>query len=210
MICICLVGERARRSLVAALLAMAMATILAACGGKSKPLVPTATVPQGTTTTNPYAVPEVIDEAYVNRVLAGLDEALGDVLRMVMANRTISNESADRLEALYVGDYYTLTLSGLQNALLDHFQGYKDNPGNQVTTAVELITSSPKCIFVRTSRDFSAINTQDRPPSAPWVGLIPTDPLRDRYHYNPTGWMYVLDGFSSDHTQPENPCDALS
>ena len=35
-----------------------------ACGGKDEPLVPTATVPQGTsTTTNPYAVPPVIDEA---------------------------------------------------------------------------------------------------------------------------------------------------
>ena len=32
-----------------------------------------ATVPAPTTTTNPYAVPAVIDAAYVNRVLAGLD-----------------------------------------------------------------------------------------------------------------------------------------
>jgi hypothetical protein len=30
-----------------------------------------ATVPAPTTTTNPYAVPAVIDAAYVNRVLAG-------------------------------------------------------------------------------------------------------------------------------------------
>ena len=36
-----------------------------------------ATVPAPTTTTNPYAVPAVIDAAYVNRVLAGLDAADG-------------------------------------------------------------------------------------------------------------------------------------
>src|SRR5205085_10070389 len=105
MICICLVGERTRRSLVAALVAMATAPILTACAGKSEPLVPTATVPVATTTTNPYAVPEVIDEAYVNRVLAGLDAAVGDMLRLVVSARTIPPEALERLRALYIGDH---------------------------------------------------------------------------------------------------------
>ena len=34
-----------------------VATLLTSCGGKEEPLGPTATVPQGTTTTNPYAIP---------------------------------------------------------------------------------------------------------------------------------------------------------
>ena len=46
-------------------------SILGACGGAKRTAGPAATVPQGTTTTDPYAVPAVIDEPYVNRVLAG-------------------------------------------------------------------------------------------------------------------------------------------
>ncbi len=43
-----------------------------------------ATVPPATTTTNPYAVPAVIDVAYVNRVLAGLDAVMGDAGRSLV------------------------------------------------------------------------------------------------------------------------------
>ncbi len=78
--------------------------VLAACGGDKEPLGPTATVPQPTTTTDPYAVPAVIDEAYVNRVLAGLDQAVGDIVRLVVSTRDIPPEVIDRLKAMYVGD----------------------------------------------------------------------------------------------------------
>ena len=60
--------------------------VLGACGGgDDDALGPTATLPQATTTTDPYAVPAVIDEAYVNRVLAGLDQAVGEVTRLVVS-----------------------------------------------------------------------------------------------------------------------------
>ena len=64
---------------------LAAGVLVGACGGggNDEPLGPTATVPQGTTTTNPYAVPPVIDEPYVNRVLAGLDQGVGDIVRLV-------------------------------------------------------------------------------------------------------------------------------
>ena len=47
---------------------------LTGCGGDGSGTAdgPTATVP--TTPPDPYAVPAVIDEAYVNRVLAALDQ----------------------------------------------------------------------------------------------------------------------------------------
>ena len=51
---------------------------LAGCGvgGSSGADGPTATRP--TVPPDPYAVPAVIDEAYVNRVLAALDQANGE------------------------------------------------------------------------------------------------------------------------------------
>jgi len=65
--------------------AVAVLMTLAACkeSGSASPPVNGATVPTAaptTTTTNPYAVPQVIDAAYFNRVLAGLDAVEGDVV----------------------------------------------------------------------------------------------------------------------------------
>ena len=64
-----------------AVVGLVVAALLAtACGDKDEPLGPIGSVPQATTTTNPYAVPEVIDEAYVNRVcLAGSLDQCGQV-----------------------------------------------------------------------------------------------------------------------------------
>lgn len=60
-----------------------------------------ATVPAPTTTTNPYAVPAVIDAAYVTKVTAALDKVLGDAIRSMVAAGTITTDGYDRLRAIF-------------------------------------------------------------------------------------------------------------
>ena len=88
---------------------------------------PTATVgtePPRTTTTNPYAVPAVIDIAYVNRVLAGLDAVIGDVTRIVVRTRTIPPDAYDRLKAAYgTNDLLQLTIDSVQSDMRRGLQG---------------------------------------------------------------------------------------
>src|SRR3954452_13325268 len=99
----------ARRMALPAVLAALALTASAACssGGGSKgsagagATVTVATEPARTTTTNPYAVPAVIDVAYVNRVLAGLDAAVGDIVRQVIRTKAIPQEALDRMRAVY-------------------------------------------------------------------------------------------------------------
>jgi hypothetical protein len=72
-----LVGEVGSRRNLAATLVLVLA---AACSQSGDERGPTATVPSAPITTqpaDPYAVPDVIDAAYVNRVLAGLDAVMG-------------------------------------------------------------------------------------------------------------------------------------
>lgn len=189
---------------------LAAATVLASCSRGADKGAVGATVPttaRVTTTTDPYAVPPVIDIAYVNRVLAALDAAVGDVTRLVIRDRSVSPEAKDRLSALYLGEYLQLTLDSYDQELQGGLQGARPNPGNRKTTVSRLISATPGCIFVEASRDFSAVSTNVDPAlSRLWVGLKPVS--AEQAGLNPTHWSYVVDGFSQGRTQPENPCVA--
>ena len=92
-----------RRTAIQAVLAALALTAPVACSSGSDKAGPTATVatePAPTTTTDPYAVPATIDVAYVNKVLAGLDAAVGDVTLLVVRTRTLTQEAYDRLKAI--------------------------------------------------------------------------------------------------------------
>ncbi len=184
-----------------------MLTVLlsAACTGKSEPLGPTATVPHATTTTNPYAVPAVIDEAYVNRVLAGLDHAVGDVVRLIVDTKTIPPEAIERLKTLYVGDALQLAVDLFQDDMFNSFRGYKEHPGDGATTVTRLITVRPNCVFAEVYKDFSAVGTNPDPAfSTQWIALVPY-PM-DSKGINPTGWAFSYEGFQRDFSQPEDQC----
>ncbi|MDQ2826385.1 MAG: hypothetical protein M3Y04_05430, partial [Actinomycetota bacterium] len=101
---------------------------------KAGPTATVATEVPTTATTNPYAVPPVIDAAYVNRVLAGLDAAVGDALRLVYGSHNISLAALDRLRAVYATqDILQFTIDGLQLDMDSGFKTYRPSPGNRQT-----------------------------------------------------------------------------
>ena len=161
-----------------------------------------------TTTTHPYAAPAVIDAPYVNRVLAELDGAIGDVIRLVVSSRTIPPEAYDRLRALYSSaDHLQLAIDAFQLDMRRNFAGYRPVPGNKRTLVTQLISGSPRCIFARVSRDYSAVSVNATAPiDDQWIGLQPLDPSRDPNRYNLTQWSIIYEGFPRDRSQPPNPC----
>jgi hypothetical protein len=163
--------------------------------------------PTTTTTTNPYAVPAVIDIAYVNRVLAGLDAATGDIVRLVVRTRTIPPEALDRMRAIYSDpNRLQRSIDGFQRDIRDGFKAYQQNPGNKTTLVTELVTATRSCIFARVRRDYSHVGINPPPAVDPqWVALRPID-RPDLMAYNPTHWSYVYDGFEEDRSRPANPC----
>jgi len=215
----------ARRAAILAVLAAVVLTALVACSPSSgadrdsagtvntvrtEPTAnPTiATAPLATTTTNPYAVPAVIDVAYVNRVLAGLDAAVGDVARLVLRTRTITQEAYDRLKAIY-GDrtFLQINIDGLERDIREGFRSYKSPAGDRKSTVSRLISARPSCIFVQISRDYSAVGINPLSElQTQWVGLRLLDQGRDPNDYNPTPWAYTYDGFPADRAQPPDPC----
>jgi hypothetical protein len=210
MICLIAVTRARRWAALAAVLALSS---LSACNGGdaslSDPPETVGTAPAQTTTTDPYAVPAVIDEAYVNRVLAGLDAVMGDVARLVVKTRTIPPEAVERLRSVYgVGNSLQLSLDLLQKDMQDGFSTYAAEPGNPRTTVTQLITAQRQCIFASALRDYSAVAAQPsgRQPSAIWIALRPLDPRFDPPRYNKTPWYLAYDGYAPGRVAPGNPC----
>ncbi len=202
---ICIGAVIARSLILMAALALAAGCNGKADGGPETTLPPPSTA--STTPPDPYAVPAVIDEAYVNRVLAGLDAANGDVLRLVVRERTIPQEVLDRIDALYVGEFVQIQRDLLAADLQAGFSNVRPSSGNRETRVSELITASPNCIFARVNRDYSPVVVRTNPRlNMQWVMLRPLDPARDPHNYNPTPWIYVYDGFQPDGTAPPNRC----
>lgn len=204
-------GTGAVRAVVAAVVA-AVALAASACSssptGTAGPSATVGTEPPRTTTTNPYAVPAVIDAAYINRVLAGLDAAVGDVARMIIRTKTIPPEAYYRLKALYADPtFLQITIDGYQRDIREGFRNYKPNPGNKLSTVSKIISSRPTCIFLQVDRDYSAVGLNPLAElNVQWVGLRLSEPRSDTAGYNPTPWSYIYDGFPPDRSQPEDPC----
>ncbi len=190
----------------AACIAIALAT---ACSGNDRKATPSATVPTApaqTTTTDPYAVPAVIDAAYVNRVLAGLDAASGEVTRLVLSTRAIPPEAIERLKALYSdAAALQLSLDSYQEMLRSNFAGLKPTPGNVHTQTEQLLSVNSNCIFAQVIRDYSATAVRSVPPTPEWVALRPKG-SSDPSHYNPTPWSFIYEGFERNGGPPSNPC----
>jgi hypothetical protein len=192
-------------------LAVAVA-LLPACRSTSRAEGPTATLGTAppittTSTTNPYAVPAVIDAAYVNRVLAGLDAAMGDTVRLVIRTRTIPPEALDRIRAIFSDtDRLQRAIDGFQRDIRENFVSYKANPGNKHTVVTRLVTAGQSCIFAEVHRDYSAVGTNPSPVNPQWIILKPLESSRDPRHYNPTPWTFAYDGFEEDLSQPKNLC----
>ncbi len=179
-----------------------------ACADKSEPLGPTATVPRATTTTNPYAIPAVIDEAYVNRVLAGLDQAVGDVTRLIVGSKTFPPEAVDRLKVIYLDDgLLQLAVDTYQRDLLRDLEGIRSDPGNRRTTVTELLTVGPRCVFAKVRTDASAVAVTPDATYEQWVGLVPLDE-KPPASFNATGWGFIYEGFTREISAPDDPCDA--
>ena len=204
-----------RRLMRVAVAGCFLAVALAACSPDEAAAPPGATLgtaPPVTPTTDPYAVPPVIDAAYVNRVLEGLDAANGDVLRMVVRTKTIEPEAVDRLKALYSDkDLMQLQIDILQSDLRRGLSGIRPDPGNQRTTVKELITSKPSCLYAKVDRDSSQVATNPNPDLRTiWISLVPRNPAKDASRYNPTPWAFRYEGFQRDLSPPPiDPCAGI-
>jgi hypothetical protein len=189
-------------------------TVVTACSNNAQPQTAPlqgATVPTAaptTTTTNPYTVPDQIDAAYVNRVLAGLDAIEGDIFREVRATKNLTLETIDRITAFHTNlATAEVLINFYQIQMGRNFTGYYETPGNRSTDVVDLIRATSSCVYASAERDNSMLGPDTTGRRPVWVALRPM-PVS---HVNPTGWGYQYNGVTPSGGPPTvNPCAEFS
>lgn len=197
-------------------MALAVIMLMAGCSSddppaRTAPSIPEPTASPTTTNPDPYAVPAVIDEAYLNRVLAALDQAAADALRSSMKERALTEESLQILNAVYSDEAFQERVNLLLEAAENGFSGYRTNPGAVKTSVNQIISSNPECTFLSVGRNYDAIATNPESPlPIQYVGLRRQEGDAAENTRNPTRWTIFYDGFLEDRSQPLDPCTSSS
>lgn len=190
---------------------------LAACTGSTGSSAET-TVPTAVRTTSTSAapdvstIPETIDEAYLNAVLAALDEVDGEATRIIVATKRFPPEAADLLNSIYSDERFQIQADAWFEALGKdpQLRSIKAQPGNRKTLVRRILSASRKCVWMAVERDHSASSVTPSGPRTEYIALRPLDKSNDRAGHNSTAWMITADGFNEDGSEPGNGCDEIS
>lgn len=174
--------------------------VLAGCGsggrssgadGDAQP--GTATGASGATTTttvDPYAIPSVIDAAYIERVLDALESVRVQVRNHVVATRQFDPSDDSRLRAIYGPDFYAFARQRFSDIAIVGDPEMKPVIGPTRSVVTKVQSASASCIWAETTNDDTANQVRPTPP------LHATSILRQREHdraLNPTPWVWMVE-----------------
>lgn len=174
---------------------------------------PTSTTVATTTTAavESYDVPEVIDQAYVQRVVSAYDKVLGDAIRVLKRDGAVTEEFLGYLVGLYSESQFEFQQRlWVEAVAMGDLAKRPDVPGDPRTAVLRLVKADRTCVIAQIQRDFSATLlagvAQDESPEDDYVVLVPGDGSRDPRRVNPTPWSLSFDGFKLSNEPPLNSC----
>jgi hypothetical protein len=130
----------------------------------------------------------VIDDAYVNRVLAALEHVAGDVVRKVVATREFAMEDLIPVRAIYNDPEFEIQSKGFAGLVTFEETSVKKPPGDNVVVVEEVLAVREGCIHARVRRDASQTLVEPPAPVTEFVELRPKQPGADPNGLNPTPW----------------------
>lgn len=162
------------------------------------------------TTAVSYAVPAVIDQAYVAKVMAALDHVYGEAVRHLAQTRRIDDQFLKYLVAIYTDRYFKLAEDAWAQEVAHGLTRLASSPADPRTTVDAVVRADRSCVVLRVERDFgpTTAGPTDETPQR-FVGLVPISDDRNQDHMNPTPWAMSYDGYTSTGAEPEDPCRAV-
>ena len=182
-----------------------LALVGSACSGGSGHASPTTSAALGP---NPDVVPLVITADYVNAVFKVLNHVNGNAVRTLLSTGQVTPGVQTDLRAIFNDPLYQEEVRIAGQSIQGNLSNVQRPPGDIQTTVVELVDSSPSCIFVQTKSTYSAVLVHPTPPAASeyWV-LRPKQPGTDPSGLNPTPWSL---SFNANYTTPTTIPDQCS
>lgn len=152
---------------------------------------------------DPYAVPDVIDKAYIEKVISAIDVERNKTTDKVILEDRFDPIDEQRLRALYGGDALDWQLSHWRDAV------YVEHPEKDGRTSIPALgmavtaihEASQDCVWVNTL--FTPSGLPDRPPFE--VGQVLQRRSSIDRSFNPTGWVLTQDGLMEQITKA-NAC----
>lgn len=210
--------ERDRRPWALTAVAVALVASMVACSPEAEPRGPAAAPPTAPPTTeasptaeateaDEFAIPDEIDEAYVERVLDALDESHTAAVEEVANAGRVTNAARSHLEASYrdeaaerVLDGFKLVLRGRTNVT------FKRAPTGTTFEVKEIESATPACIFVLVSQDPSGLVDVPVEPFDAYYHLVSEGPSSE---INPTPWLIAADAEPPEGGKKfRDPCSA--
>ena len=207
------------RKVVTVLLAFGLTAGCVRGGGRG----PDSTVPSGsspstappTSTSAPpdiATIPAVIDEAYLDRVLAAIEEVDGRATRIIVERKRLVPEATDLMAAIYDDEEFSQQVDVWVKTIErdPQFSSFRPTPGDRLTKVARIIASSSSCVWISVTRDYSPITTRVTGPERDleYLALIPKQPRAGGAGLNPTAWLVAWDGLHTDGSEPEDKCVA--
>lgn len=201
------------------------ALLAGACGSGEEPDTPTASVPVATaepTTTaaatdapteaaDPFAIPDEIDEAYVERVLEELSTTLARAVALTVEEGEVNAKVRRELASSYRAEK---ALPGIVAAIRNAVRGTKPrelfnrNAQGIDMLAVDLVTGSSSCIWVEVRQDLSDLFQQEVDPFKAYYHLQTKRSGEDPQGRNATPWMIVAEVRPrNDGKEYRDPCE---
>lgn len=195
--------------------AVAVVTALVACSPAEEPRGPAAPPPTAAATTeasptpseDPYAIPDEIDEAYVEKVLEALSENYAAAAREVAEAEEVTPEARDYIEAIYTPDGAKAPIRQYADVARGGSIAFTRDATAAEITVERLESANEDCIFVLVVQDPSSLFTTEVEPFEAYYHLVaetPQDSLRD---LNPTPWVIAADAEPpTGGKRYEDPC----
>lgn len=169
-------------------------TAPSAPSASSSPPSSDATSTSAAPTTDPFAIPEVIDAAYVNRVLEALYRIDGEVTREVLASGDVQPNVIEKISDIYRDPQLTRELQALPALLEGDRSRFRNPPGDRQVFVTSVVEVASDCIVALVESDFSAVVAIPPPKDPNVVGVVTLAPASTRADgggSNPTPWSIV-------------------
>jgi hypothetical protein len=198
-------GEAMRRRILA--VGAALVGLASACSASHHAAPPSSTTSSTAAGPNPDVVPSVITPAYVNAVFAALEHVNGNAVRAMVSSGALTPGVLADLRAIYNDPLYGQEVKIARESLAGGASNVIRPPGDVRVAVVRLISSTPTCIFVQTSDDYSRVlQSPGPPPGSGYWGLDRKVASNDPTGVNTTPWALFFNAVYLKPTSIPDQC----